>query len=372
MPPKKFKTVWDAKPHTIAKIEILKGYLVAWFQIFGRSRPNQDLLYVDGFAGPGEYANYPEGSPLAALNAAKAAIERTAHQWIASNIHCAFIEPQPDRFMHLEHKIDSVVRPDRIVVHLYRSSFAEGLEKVRSEVPGPFKANHPLFVFIDPFGATGVPFAKVAQLLRSPCSEVLINLDADGIGRIFQAGESADYETNLDTIFGGKDWVNELSRTDPFPDLCRKVLLLYKSKLKELPNVRYCFSFEMRTSASALNYHLVFASQHHLGLEKMKEAMKRIDQVGDYCFSDARVNQTSLFRFDDPSYYSEQMRRDFQGKRAAYSELRDYALNETPFLNPKSMLKNLEVNTNSIEVISRSPRRKGTFNEEKISYVQFK
>jgi hypothetical protein len=55
MPPKKLPTVWTAPPHTIAKIEMLRAYLVAWFQILGRSRRGEDLLYVDGFAGPGEF-----------------------------------------------------------------------------------------------------------------------------------------------------------------------------------------------------------------------------------------------------------------------------------------------------------------------------
>ena len=36
---------------------IMKTYLSPWFKIFGRSRPNQDLLYIDGFAGPGHYVN---------------------------------------------------------------------------------------------------------------------------------------------------------------------------------------------------------------------------------------------------------------------------------------------------------------------------
>jgi three-Cys-motif partner protein len=59
MPPKKFPTIWDAPPHTIAKKEMLQAYLVAWFQIFGRTRSRQELLYVDGFAGPGECTNCP-------------------------------------------------------------------------------------------------------------------------------------------------------------------------------------------------------------------------------------------------------------------------------------------------------------------------
>lgn len=42
MPPKKLPTVWTAPPHTVAKIEMLRAYLVAWFQIFGRSRRGQE------------------------------------------------------------------------------------------------------------------------------------------------------------------------------------------------------------------------------------------------------------------------------------------------------------------------------------------
>ncbi len=48
-------SIWEAAPHTIAKIVILEKYLTAWFQILGRTRKNQDLWYVDGFAGPGKY-----------------------------------------------------------------------------------------------------------------------------------------------------------------------------------------------------------------------------------------------------------------------------------------------------------------------------
>jgi hypothetical protein len=102
----------------------------------------------------------------------------------------------------------------------------------------------------------------------------------------------------------------------------------------------------------------------------MKEAMKKIDQDGAYCFSDARANQPALFRFDDPAYYSNSLFDHFRGKCALYAELRDYALNETPFLNPKGILKNLEVR-NLIDVTSRGPRKKGTFNEEKLLNVQF-
>ena len=374
MPPKKLPTIWNAPPHTIAKIEMLRAYLVAWFQILGRSRQGQDLLYVDGFAGPGEYSNYSTGSPLAALSAAKEALELTGSQWIANKIHCAFIEADIDRCNHLVQKIESVEQGGNVETHCYHAEFTSGLRKVMGDVPRPFTAQHPLFVFIDPFGATGVPFSTVKQLLASPCSEVLLNLDADGIGRIFHAGERAAYEQNLNAIFDSDEWNTLLDTSDPSPVLHRKVLQLYKTKLRSIPKVKYVFAFEMRTSAHALNYYLVFASQHPLGLEKMKESMRRIDQSGNYCFSDARVVQNSLFRFDEPEQHSLDLYNHFRGKIATYDELRDHALNESPFPNPKSMLRDLEVKRNLIEEVkSTDPRRrKGTFNEGKLIYIKFK
>jgi hypothetical protein len=119
---------------------------------------------------------------------------------------------------------------------------------------------------------------------------------------------------------------------------------------------------------------LFFASQYYLGLEKMKEAMKKIDQSGDYCFSDAGTLQTSLFRFDSPEQHSISLYNAFRGQKVRYSELRDFALNETPFTNPKSMLRDLECEKDLIEEVkSVSPRRqKGTFNEQKLVHVKFR
>jgi three-Cys-motif partner protein len=318
--------------------------------------------------------NYPSGSPLAALSAAKGAVELTGSQWIAGKIHCAFIEADTDRCNHLVQKIEAMEVGAKIETHCYHDEFTAGLRRVTADVPRPFRAQHPLFVFIDPFGATGVPFSTVKQLLASPCSEVLLNLDADGIARIFHAGERAAHEENLNAIFDGDEWKTLLDANDPSPEIYRKVLQLYKAKLRSIPKVKYVFAFEMRTSAYALNYYLVFASQHPLGLEKMKEAMRRIDQTGDYCFSDARIVQNSLFRFDEPQQHSLELYNYFRGKRATYEELRDHALNESPFPNPKSMLRDLEVNRNLIEEVrSTDPRRrKGTFNEEKLIDVKFR
>jgi hypothetical protein len=124
--------------------------------------------------------------------------------------------------------------------------------------------------------------------------------------------------------------------------LSAAVLALYKRRLRTLPNVKYVFAFAMNSSEGQLNYHLVFASQHPLGLEKMKEAMKAVDQTGSYSFSDDSVGQELLpFEFDSPAVFAKKMQDALGEAWRPYAEYREYALNETPFANPKSMLEHL-------------------------------
>jgi three-Cys-motif partner protein len=106
---KRLPVVWDADPHTIAKIEILKAYLNAWFRILGMKRPGEIILYVDGFAGPGYYRNHDEGSPLAAIRVAEKTIEDLGDKFVAKQLHCAFIESKRDRFKVLSDTVEPFV-----------------------------------------------------------------------------------------------------------------------------------------------------------------------------------------------------------------------------------------------------------------------
>ncbi len=65
MPPK--GTIWPLEPHTKSKHLVLKSYLDAWLPI--KSKWNGRILFIDRFAGPGEYSGGEEGSPLIAINA---------------------------------------------------------------------------------------------------------------------------------------------------------------------------------------------------------------------------------------------------------------------------------------------------------------
>ena len=58
--------IWRVDPHTLAKHEILRRYVDAWFPIMSRWNPR--LIFFDGFAGPGIYQNGEPGALFKTLS----------------------------------------------------------------------------------------------------------------------------------------------------------------------------------------------------------------------------------------------------------------------------------------------------------------
>jgi three-Cys-motif partner protein len=369
----KLPTIWDADAHTIAKIAILKNYLNAWFPIVG-SRYSGPIVYVDGFAGPGHYRDHSEGSPLAAL--------RIFKSWMASNkqplkvrsLYTVFIEADNDRFQVLSEQTAPYESDKSIHIIRYNKTFVNAMPLVMHspDLLPAFRGEQPLLVFADPFGGTGIPFSIFEEFLQSPGSELLLNFDADGIVRI-HAGKNSNWEKQLDDIFGGRYWEESLNA--PGLSLTRKAnraLKLYEERLSQIPGVNFVWSFEMRGITDRVNYYLIFATRNRLGMEKMKEAMRQLDQSGGYSFSDAHTEQDMLFREDSVDTFAKRLHSHFIGKKVKYDEIDRFALCDSPFTNPKSMLSHLS----RADLVVVTPKantnvRKHTFPEELIDYISF-
>jgi three-Cys-motif partner protein len=69
---------------------VLRSYLDAWLPIM--SSANSRVLFIDGFAGPGEYAGGEEGSPQIAL---RALVDHSAA--IKAKVAYFFIEKEAER-----------------------------------------------------------------------------------------------------------------------------------------------------------------------------------------------------------------------------------------------------------------------------------
>ncbi|MBV6457314.1 MAG: hypothetical protein HONBIEJF_00422 [Fimbriimonadaceae bacterium] len=340
--------------------------------ILGQRFRDNPLTYIDGFAGPGEYKNHVEGSPIAAFQALKDATTK-ANPWVAGEVRLLFIEKDVRRCGHLGGLCSQLDIPSGIRVEHQCTDFVSGINAAKSKFGRAFVTSAPLLVFVDPFGATGAPFHTIKEILSSKTSEVIINFDADGVARIWSAGQAADADRHLSEIFGGDIWKSIEWRNLNHRDRCIACARLYKQCLLAIPNVEYAFTFEMGEAHNRLDYFLIFASQHERGLEKMKEVMKEIDQTGDFKFYDTFVGQEQLFRFDQPQLWIDPMVRQFAGQTVQFSEVKKWVLNETPFFNFK---KDILKPASDRGLLSAIPKPgvtvgKGQFPEEKLIGIKF-
>jgi three-Cys-motif partner protein len=318
-------TTWKLDPHTRAKHEILRRYLEAWTPILSLGG-FPTIAYVDGFAGPGVYSGGEDGSPIIAL---KAALQ---HQdKIKAKVLFLFIEKAVDRASKLEQLVAAFALPTNFHVRVvggqtFETGFRENLldfyRKQRKGIP-------PTFAFIDPFGWTGVPFELVEEILANQSCEVLINFMFEEINRFI---EHPDQTENFDTLFGTDEW---RQMTGIAEKRARRDFVhgLYLRQLRVAAGAKYVRSFEMRNDKDVTDYFLFFATNSPRGMAKMKEAMWKVDQSGEFRFSDATNPAQELLFSPTPNF--DALRRAivgrFSGGETTVAAVEDFVLAETPY-----------------------------------------
>ncbi|HMN23342.1 MAG TPA: three-Cys-motif partner protein TcmP [Ignavibacteriaceae bacterium] len=356
------ETIWELEEHTIAKHEILSNYLKAWFPII--SRFNKAINYVDGFAGPGIYSKGEPGSPIIALNVAT---EHTSA--LTGDINFLFIEEDTERAKNLELEIQKLKLKTDFKVRVLKEKFHESIEKALKELENEEKILAPTFLFIDPFGFSGIPASLLAKLLNIPKVEVFINFAVDSINRFIGLDDTKEHISEL----FGTDAVIELIKSSS-QDRVRDLKDLYQIMLQE--NAKFVRHFEMRNIENRIIYYLFFASNNSRGHLKMKEAMWRVNKEGDFTFSDStNPLQEVLFaknEFGEDVFSI--LREKFKNKTIDVLELKVYVENETAFLDKhlnqalRYAEQNLFISVKEYKKDGKK-RRKGSFPEGTIIKV---
>lgn len=351
------KTLWPIEPHTLAKHAILEGYLQAWFAILGQKRT--DMLYVDGFCGPGRYQGGEPGSPIVALEAAKNNLNNIGN----SKVHFWFIDESPDRIAHLKEELYSATIPSNFVIEVHAGEFESVFSKKLQELE---RRAIPSFVFIDPFGFKGFPYTMVSRILAVQSAEVFINLMIDAINRFIEH-PTPSIRDQIRTTIG----LENLADIEACPGSRFDSLRLhYQEQLKSKAKfVRY---FEMRDVDDRSIYDLFFASNSRLGHVKMKESMWNVDREGRFRFSDAE-DPSQIFLFDNEDSWRPILEKEIIRTFSSFSstvvrDIRCHIENHTAFLatHMRQALKSLEsIGEIRVEELNedQSKRRAGAFND---------
>jgi three-Cys-motif partner protein len=319
------ETVWPLEPHTAKKHEILKRYFQAWLPILAHTHSR--LLYVDAFAGPGEYSKGEDGSPLVILKAARDHVVK-----FTSDLLCLFVESKRDRYEHLVSVLERVkpTRPTNIKFRALYGTFNDRHAEIFSNLGQQREHHAPTLAFVDPFGFSQTPFSTITKLMRYPKSEVLVNVMYQEINRFLSVPAFADH---FDAQFGTPEWRAASKISDPLERL-RAIHDLYLKQLRTV--AKYVRAFLMVNISNIPDYFLFFATNSLDGLEAMKRAMWKVDPTGEFQFSDftdAR-KQPPLFTAEpDFDWLREIITDKFNRLEIAVELLSEWVVAETPFLS---------------------------------------
>lgn len=357
MPP--IKTIWEIDPHTKAKHIILRKYLDAWLPIISHSF--KKLNYIDGFSGPGEYLSNEKGSPIIAV---ESVIEHNLN--LNCEINFLFIEKDKKRCNHLKKFLSNLNLPQKpkINIKIECGKFSQTIKPLLDELDKANSRIAPTFLFIDPFGFSDIPIDLIKQFMKHSKCEVLITFMYRDVNRFIS---NKDNNSHLDELFGCAEWRQIRDNLNLTPrDRLDKLHGLYLNQLKNFAKINFVRSFMMINKNNQPNYFLFFGTNHLLGLEKMKDAMWKVDKKGAFEFSDVTHDPKQAVLFEHtPKFFQlkKEILEKFKHQKVSMKEIEDFVLKDTAFKKShirSGVLSKMEKD-GEILVHSTGKRAKNTF-----------
>jgi three-Cys-motif partner protein len=319
--------IWERDLHTGAKHQLLRHYLGAWFPIMTQGNwGSVGCTYVDAFAGPGEYVDGSQGSPIIALSVANwPEVAKTG-----ARVNLVFIEKDASRSEHLDEMLatSQASNPNITVENRHGACediFIPALDRIDAW-------ERPIFVNFDGWGVD-TPYALVERVGRDrdKAHEVLITFEQQWFTRFATLNEIGAG----DRVFGNQHW-REVAKLGS-PQEKRSFLVdEYRHRLEEA-GFPFCLIFEL-IDEGGHDLLLVYGTSGIRGVEKMKDAMWSVDPVHGSHFRDPKDPNQMWFDLvpNDPDLrlLKQQLLRRLEHGAVSLAELKDFALRETVYRGP--------------------------------------
>jgi three-Cys-motif partner protein len=291
----------DYREQTRVKHEILTAYLPAYYHILkGR---NENLVFIDGFAGPGTYTKAEtgqtfDGSPLRALRLI------ASNKDFAERVSSVFIEHDAELFHALEKNVREfyLKNPEIREPKCLFGTFSERVNEIISQVGGKLA---PTFLFVDPCGVSGASFETIAAVMACDKCEAFIFFNIDGVRRIAGLNELSDVLVELmGTRQRAQTLYDDLRKTTKVWERERMIVSHYRRAIVEDIGARYVIAFRVEhEEQNKTSHYFIHATKHPLGFSIMKDVMWRRghseDQPGALELRQrSRTNFTPLFNLE--------------------------------------------------------------------------
>jgi len=263
----------EYREQTQVKHSILAAYLPAYYHILKRWSNN--LVYLDGFAGPGCYVQNAtgetfDGSPILALRLI------ASNEDFSKQVSTVFIESDDLLFSRLKERVESFYEEHpNIRKPIYRlGTFSDTLNEILGKLGGRLA---PTFLFVDPCGVSGASFDTIRAVMVNDKCEAFIFFNIDGVRRI--AGLPA-LSPVLVELMGSEERARtlyeKLRTTKNVREREEIILFEYRQAVEEDMGAKYIILFRVEhEDQRKASHYLIHATRHPLGFKIMKDVMCR-------------------------------------------------------------------------------------------------
>jgi three-Cys-motif partner protein len=286
---------YAGREQAYVKHYLLQNYLSEWGFKVGSAWDS--LAYVDGFAGPWGstdkgFADSSFGIATRVLNQAVKELQNARNKKVRGL--CVFVEKKPDAFAKLEGYAKSASN-ENVKTIAFKGRFVENLSQieqcVKASGTNPFK-----FVFLDQKGWGATPMHSLKPFLKNRSCEVLFNLMTSFLTRFV---ENKNRASSYNDLFG-RTGVLEKIRSLPKGTGEREEAAVreYCKSLRDVCGFRYVSeAVILDPEKEKVRYYLVFATNHHRGIEVFKNAEIKAARIQDGVRYEAQIRKTCQEEF---------------------------------------------------------------------------
>lgn len=360
----------EYKPHTRAKHEILSRYIAVWIQVLTFPLRGR-IVYIDGFAGSGEYKDSTElGSPQIVLDTI---LNRKFLPKIKTNIFLLFIEKDRDRAVHLKELLKSRYTnlPNNIKYEVEIGEFDEKVNNILDSLKKENSGLAPTFCFVDPYGWSDLNYGTLARFMNENKAELFITFMVGFLARFIEQERLA----SIKNLFSEEQIksINVADKEHKHSVISKIFIDNLKNKIHEInPDKKiYDLSFETVDNHNNIMYYLLYLTSNVKGLKVMKEAMFYTGKKVSYMFNDFTFDpfgkQSTLINYNDINAWQDSaggdLHREFEGRKCTISEVENYTWINTRWIFRKGILCRLE-NKGLIKYLSNRKRKGLTYADD--------
>ena len=287
---------YQGREQAYVKHYLLERYLPDWaFKVGTKWR---SLVYIDGFAGPWGTTdpNHEDSSFAVAVDSLRRArLGLLQQRGVTLSTHAILVESKKETFAKLDSFAQATNGAD-VSVTAIPGKFVDNIPQINNQLrsigSSAFK-----FVLLDPMGWADIPMRKLQPLLNTRSCEVLINLMTKHITRFLNEEDRA---TSYNDLFG-RPGVLETLRNASADEREELAVEEYRESLQKLCGFEFVSSaVVLEPQEDNIRYFLVYATNHHRGIEVFKAAEKKAANMQEVIRKDKLIQKTQQAGFDFP------------------------------------------------------------------------